>query len=142
MLLNLFVPSIRGSGVLAFPGQNAGCRCDELWCPANVPCHTQRVTASYSFKAGLWLYPGEAGWHFLTLPVNVADDIRARTAGHSKAFGSVKVTAEIAGQAWQTSLFADTKTGTYLLPVKKDIRDKAMISAGDEVAVHLSLHNL
>jgi Domain of unknown function (DUF1905) len=102
-------------------------------------CHTQRVTASYSFKAGLWLHPGEAGWHFLTLPAEVADDIRAQSAGHSKAFGSVKVTAEISGHAWQTSLFADTKTGTYLLPVKKAIRDKAMISDGDEVAVHLSI---
>jgi len=99
------------------------------------------VTASYSFKAGLWLYPGEAGWHFLTLPAEVADDIRAQTAGHSKAFGSVKVTAEIGGHAWQTSLFADQKAGSYLLPVKKAIRDKARISEGDEVAVHLSLQN-
>lgn len=99
------------------------------------------MAASYSFKAGLWLYPGEAGWHFLTLPAEVADDIRAQSAGLSKAFGSVKVTAEIAGHAWQTSLFADTKTGTYLLPVKKAIRDKAKISNGDEVAVHLSLQH-
>ncbi|UEL28341.1 DUF1905 domain-containing protein [Pseudarthrobacter sp. L1SW] len=97
------------------------------------------MTASYSFKAELWLYPGEAGWHFLTLPAEVADDIRAQNADHSKAFGSVKVTAVISGHAWQTSLFADTKTGTYLLPVKKAIRDKAMISDGDEVAVHLSI---
>lgn len=99
------------------------------------------MTASYSFKAGLWLYAGEAGWHFLTLPAEVADDIRVRSAGHSKAFGSVKVTAEIAGHSWQTSLFAHTKTGTYLLPVKKAVRDKAKISNGDEVAVHLSIEH-
>lgn len=122
--------------------KDAGRKCGKLWRPANVPCHTQRVAASYSFKAGLWRYPGEAGWHFLTLPADVADDIRARSSGHSKAFGLVKVAAEIAGHAWQTSLFADTGTGTYLLPVKKDIRAKAEISDGDEVAVHLSLQNL
>lgn len=104
-----------------------------------MPCHTRRVTASYSFKAELWLYPGEAGWYFLSLPAEVADAVRAQNAGHSKGFGSLKVTAEIAGHAWQTSLFPDTKTGTYLLPVKKAIRDKAMISDGDEVAVHLSI---
>ena len=96
---------------------------------------------SYSFKAELWLYPGEAGWHFLTLPAEVADDVRVQTAGLSKVFGSIKVTAETGGHSWQTSLFRDTKSGSYLLPVKKDIRDKAKIGEGDEVVVHLSIRN-
>lgn len=99
----------------------------------------RRVTSSYSFTAELWLYPGEAGWHFLTLPPAVADDIRAQSAGRSKAFGLVQVTAEIAGQTWQTSLFPDNKEGSYLLPVKKAIRAKARISEGDAVEVRLSV---
>lgn len=102
-------------------------------------CHTRRVTSSYSFTAELWLYPGEAGWHFLTLPPDVADDIRARNAGHSKAFGSIQVTAEISGHTWQTSLFPDAHQGTYLLPVKKAIRARARISEGDAVKVSLSV---
>ena len=102
-------------------------------------CHTRRVTSSYSFTAELWLYPGEAGWHFLTLPPEVADDIRAQDAGHSKAFGSIQVTAEIAGHTWQTSLFPDAHKGSYLLPVKKAIRAKSRISEGDAVAVRLSV---
>jgi hypothetical protein len=97
------------------------------------------VTASYSFKAELWLYPGQAGWHFLTLPPEVADDVRAQTAGAGKAFGSIKVTARVGGHSWQTSLFRDTRSGSYLLPVKKDIRDKAGIGEGDEVTAHLSV---
>jgi hypothetical protein len=99
------------------------------------------VTASYSFKAELWLYPGEAGWHFLTLPAEVADDVRVQTAGASKAFGSIKVTAEVGGHSWQTSLFRDNKSSSYLLPVKKGVRDKAKIGEGDEVTVHLSVRN-
>ncbi|RKO22063.1 DUF1905 domain-containing protein [Pseudarthrobacter phenanthrenivorans] len=95
------------------------------------------MTASYSFKAELWLYPGEAGWHFVTLPADIADDIRAQTAGASKAFGSVRVTAEIAGHSWQTSLFPDSQKGSYLLPVKKSVRNKAGIDAGDVVGVAL-----
>ena len=110
--------------------------------PATTACHTRRVTASYSFKAELWLYPGEAGWHFLTLPADVADDIRARTAGVSKAFGSIKVRAEVGEQSWLTSLFRDSRSGSYLLPVKKAIRDKSQIREGDELAVHLSLQGL
>jgi Domain of unknown function (DUF1905) len=97
--------------------------------------------ASYSFKAELWLYPGEAGWHFLTVPADIADDIHEQRAGASKAFGSVSVTAQIAGHSWQTSLFADQKAGSYLLPVKKAIRDKARIREGDDVAVCLSIQS-
>jgi len=97
------------------------------------------VTPSYVFTAELLLFPGEAGWHFLTLPPDVADDIAEQDAS-GKAFGSVKVTAEVAGHSWQTSLFPDAKTGSYLLPVKKAVRDKAGISAGDRVEAKLELH--
>lgn len=96
------------------------------------------MTPSYVFRAELWLYPGEAGWHFLTLPPDLADDIADRNAG-AKAFGSVRVTAEIGGHSWQTSLFPDAKAGSYLLPVKKAVRAKAGISAGDQVEVRLEL---
>lgn len=95
--------------------------------------------ASYSFQAELWLYPGEAAWHFLTLPPDIADDIRARTGNVRKAFGSVRVSAEIAGHAWQTSVFPDNKSASYLLPVKKAVRDKVRIHAGDTVQVKMAL---
>jgi hypothetical protein len=94
---------------------------------------------SYSFSAELWLYPGEAGWHFLTLPADVAEDLREEAAAFRKGFGSVKVTAEISGHSWQTSVFPDSKSGSYLLPVKRAIRAAARISAGDEVAVQLDI---
>lgn len=100
------------------------------------------MTPSYAFTADLWLYPGEAAWHFLTLPPDVADDIAddiAQRGTGTKAFGSVKVTAEIGNETWQTSLFPDTKAGSYLLPVKKAVRDNARIKAGDSVDVRLKL---
>lgn len=97
------------------------------------------MTSSYSFRAELWHYPGEAGWHFLTLPADVADDLREEASAFRKAFGSVKVTAEISGLTWQTSVFPDSKSGSCLLPVKKAIRIAARISAGDEVAVRLAV---
>jgi hypothetical protein len=98
------------------------------------------VTTSYSFSAELWHFPGEAGWHFITLPLDVSEEIREETAAFRKGFGSVKVTAEVGGQAWQTSIFPDSKSGSYLLPVKKAIRSAARLSAGDEVDVRLAIH--
>lgn len=93
----------------------------------------------YSFTARLWLYPGEAGWHFLTVPQNVAAEIREDTVALRRGFGSVKITAGIAGHSWSTSLFPDSKSGSYLLPVKKVIRTAAGIKAGDQVTVHLKV---
>ena len=97
------------------------------------------MATSYSFRAELWLYPGQAGWHFLTLPVEVADDIREESAAFRKGFGSVKVTAQAGGQSWQTSIFPDAQSGSYLLPVKKSVRDAAHLGAGDEVEVRLTV---
>ena len=93
----------------------------------------------YTFTAMLWLYPGEAGWHFLTLPDTVAAEIREDTAVFRRGFGSVKITATVSGHNWSTSLFPDSKSGTYLLPVKKAIRTAAGLEAGDQVMVHLEV---
>lgn len=111
----------------------------ETVAPQKATCHTRRVAPSYSFHAELWLYPGEAGWHFLTLPPDVADDIAEQSEAGNKAFGSVKVAVEIGGHRWETSIFPDNKMGSYLLPVKKAVRDKARIRAGDAVDVRLEL---
>lgn len=89
--------------------------------------------------AELWLYPGEGGWHFLTLPPDLAEDIREESAASRRGFGAIKVTAEISGHPWKTSVFPDSKTGSYLLPVKKAVREAARISAGDEVSVSFTI---
>ena len=102
-------------------------------------CHTQSVTATYSFCGELWHYPEEAGWHFITLPQDLADEIGDEAAPFRKGFGSVKVTASIAGNSWSTSIFPDSKSGSYLLPVKKAIRTAAGIRDGDDVDVELVL---
>jgi hypothetical protein len=97
------------------------------------------VTTTYSFRGELWHYPEEAGWHFITLPQDLADEIGDEAAPFRKGFGSVKVTASIAGNSWSTSIFPDSKSGSYLLPVKKAIRTAAGIRDGDDVDVELVL---
>ena len=70
------------------------------------------------FSAPLWQYPGEGSWYFVSVPADISDDIADLTAGTRKGFGSVRVTATIGSTTWQTSVFP-SKSGTYLLPVKK-----------------------
>ena len=91
----------------------------------------------HRFEATLWKYDGDAPWHFVTVPVEVADAIEA--AAEPKAFGSVPVRARIGETTWQTSLFPDKQSDSYVLPVKRSVRDAESISDGVTVSVVLEL---
>jgi len=58
--------------------------------------------------------------------------------GSPRGFGSVKVEATIGDVAWRTSVFP-LNSGGYILPIKAEVRRKAEIGAGDQVALKLEL---
>ncbi len=89
----------------------------------------------FEFEADIWLYDGDAAWHFITVPEDVSDQIEAQSADKRGGFGSVPVRVTIGSTSWSTSLFPDSKRGAYLLPVKKDVRTREGLSAGARVAV-------
>ena len=94
-----------------------------------------------AFTAPLCLWSGEGGnWHFITVPEQESAEIRlaAAAAGPRRGFGSARVEANIGGVAWRTSVFPQ-KSGTYLLPVKAEVRRRAGIAAGDDLRVELEL---
>lgn len=93
----------------------------------------------------LWLWSGEGGrWHFVTIPEDLAGEVRAQSLASRGGFGSVRVEATIAGAStgegvtWCTSVFPQ-KSGGYILPVKAEVRRRAGIAADDDVTVRLSL---
>lgn len=96
----------------------------------------------YKFKAKLWLYTGDGAWHFITLPKNCADEIKSLSGPIRKGFGSVKVNARIGSTEFTTSIFPDSKTGSYILPVKKAVREANRLREGDNADVTLSIINL
>ena len=85
----------------------------------------------------LWV-GANARWHFLVVPEGQSDQIRAHGLSGPRGFGSVKVQAHIGEIAWRTSVFPQ-KDGGYLLPVKKEVRCRAGMVAGDQVTVTLDL---
>ena len=95
----------------------------------------------FQFSAPLWQYPGEGSWYFVTVPEEISDDIADLTAGSRKGFGSVRVTATIGSTTWQTSVFP-SKSGTYLLPVKKPVRTAEHLTEGVPVETQLQLADL
>ncbi|WP_132208286.1 DUF1905 domain-containing protein [Kribbella steppae] len=97
---------------------------------------------TFHFSAALWQHPGEGSWYFISVPADISDDIAHLTAATRKGFGSVRVTAAVGSTVWQTSVFPDSKTGTYLLPVKKAVRTIEDLTPGDAVETRLELAEL
>lgn len=89
------------------------------------------------FAAPVWVYQGKGAWFFVTLPKEESDRIKFFTSHHRRGWGSVRVEATIGKTMWQTSIFPDSKAGTYILPLKADIRKKEGIEEGDNVDVML-----
>jgi hypothetical protein len=95
----------------------------------------------YEFRAEVWLYAGQGGaWHFATLPAELGDSLR-RMRGGRKGWGSIRVTAVVGQTSWRTSLFPEARTGSFLLPLKAEVRRREEIQAGQTrlFAVELEL---
>ena len=94
---------------------------------------------AYEFRAPLWLWDGDAPWHFVTIPVEISDEIEFRTSDRRTGFGSVRVQVTVGTTTWRTSLFPDRGRQAYLLPVKREVRDREGLAVGDELYVTLDL---
>lgn len=93
----------------------------------------------FTFKAKVWIYAGQAAWHFVSVPKKESTRIKALFGGLQRGFGSFPVTVTIGKTSWRTSIFPDSKTGTYLLPVKSDVRKKESLTEGATCTVVLSV---
>ena len=97
------------------------------------------VVNTFEFSAELWRYTGKAAWYFVTLPHDVADDIDEITADTRRGFGSVRVEVTVGSSTWNTSIFPDTKSESFVLPVKKAVRVAEDLDDGAPVDVRLRL---
>ena len=99
--------------------------------------HAKRV---YNLIEKVWLYPGEAAnWHFVTIDKETGKEIKETFGKHAKGFGSLPVEVTVGKTVWKTSIFPDTYSRSYLLPLKAAIRKKEDIEVGDQVAFSIVL---
>ncbi len=80
-------------------------------------------------------------WYFATVPADVSDLIR-EIPRPRRGFGAVRVAVRIGGSSWRTSIFPDAERGTYVLPLKRAVRDAEGISEGKTVVVSLDVLDL
>ncbi len=91
-------------------------------------------TKSFTMTEKVFLYPGEsANWHFVPITKKVGMEIKALFGKSARGFCSRRVEVIIGKTAWQTSIFPDRYSGSYILPLKAAVRKKEDIEVGDVV---------
>ena len=100
------------------------------------------MVIAFDFTADLWRYTGKAAWYFVTLPHDVADDIDEITGDTRRGFGSVRVEVTVGATSWTTSIFPDTKSESFVLPVKQAVRVAEDLDEGARFEVRLRLSDV
>jgi hypothetical protein len=87
----------------------------------------------FKVKSKVFEYPGIGAWHFISVPKKESQTIKATFAGMKRGFGSLRVIATVGKTKWKTSIFPDSESGTYFLPLKSEVRKKEKVKKGDEI---------
>jgi Domain of unknown function (DUF1905) len=106
---------------------------------------SQRFTVQC--QAPVWLWAGKGAWHFVTLPLDAAeqlkeiDSISAHSLGKKlrRGWGSIPVQVRIGASSWHTSMFPDKQSGSYFLPLKAAVRKAECIVINDTVTLEISI---
>jgi hypothetical protein len=85
-----------------------------------------------------WDARDDASWFFTAVPPELSADIR-EIPRPARGFGSVRVRARVGRSEWSTSIFPDSASESYVLPVKKAIRDAERLVDGSPVTVRLEI---
>ena len=85
-----------------------------------------------------WEARDDAAWYFTSVPPELSEEIREIPRPY-RGFGSVRVRARVGGSEWATSIFPSSNEGTYVLPLKKKVRDAEGLVDGGPVTVRLEV---
>lgn len=97
------------------------------------------MSETYKLKSKILVYPGMSAWRFLILPSKEGQEIKEKYGRLAKGWGSLPVSVIIGKTAWDTSIFPDKKSGTYLLPLKSKIRQAEDLADDATVSFTLTL---
>lgn len=95
------------------------------------------MSKTYRFKGEVWRWPGLGGWHFVSLPKMLSGDIRKLGRPRGVRFLRVRVT--LGKSSWETALFPHRESQTYLISIKRKIREIERVWENDKVNLRLEL---
>lgn len=94
----------------------------------------------FKLKSKVFVWPGEtANWHFVGVDTTTSAEIKENFGKHAKGFRSIPVTVTAGKTSWDTSIFPDSKSGQYLLPLKAQVRKKEDIWPDDMLSYTIKI---
>ena len=91
----------------------------------------------FRFEADVIDWRGPSPYFFAPLPPEEAAEIRRVARAASYGWGVIPVEATVRDVVFTTSLFP--REGTYLLPLKDAVRRRTNVTAGDRIAVEMTV---
>jgi hypothetical protein len=91
----------------------------------------------FVFEAEVIYWRGPSPFFYAPVPAEHLDELRAVAKAVTYGWGVVPVAASVRGVSFTTSLFP--KDGTYLLPLKAAVRKQANVTAGDRIAIEMTV---
>jgi hypothetical protein len=89
------------------------------------------------FSGPIWFWKGPAPWYFVTVPPEEGRELKAISGFVTYGWGVIPVTVRIGKTEWKTSLFP--KDGSYIVPIRANVRKAEKLKEGDEVTLHLEV---
>ncbi len=108
----------------------------------------------------MWIWPGDMGWNFVSLNKEISKTLREAypksamikikanivSVDGEKVFVENKKSKNLPQNEnkenllyWNTSLFRNKKDENYIMPIKKDIRKKLGLYAGEVLEININI---
>ena len=110
---------------------------DERWSPL-LPAEDPAKHRDYTVRTKVWRWKG-GPWHFATVPPRPSARIRSLFGPTARGWGSIRVRLRVGDTEWDTSLFPERKTKSYIFAIKAGVRKTEDIGAGDTITVHIRI---
>jgi hypothetical protein len=94
---------------------------------------------TFRFETRIIYWRGPSPYFYAPVPAEHAGELRRITRLVTYGWGMTPVNARIGEVAFYTALFP--KDGTYLVPLKAEVRRRADITAGDVIQVELTVRS-
>lgn len=102
-------------------------------------CEAELVVVTFDAELWMWDARRPDTWTFISLPVEASEDIGDLASGPRRGFGSVRVRVTVGASTWATSIFPDSANGSYVLPIKRAVRQAEGLGVGDVATVTVEL---
>ena len=93
----------------------------------------------YEFEGVVHRWAANPAFFLVSIPQDCSDEIREISDGLTAGFGSLKVEAQIGSVIWRTSIFPESKTGLFDLPLKAEVRKKNTLIEGSIARVSIEV---